>query len=69
MNQPSTARILLGEDQRYYLPMSGICGAALLSIASVATKLIVPGAVFPIGILTSIIGVPFFFYLIIRKKR
>lgn len=66
---PHIARILLGEDQRYYLPMSGICGAALLSIASVATKLIVPGAVFPIGILTSMIGVPFFFYLIIRKKR
>lgn len=66
---PHIARILLGEDQRYYLPMSAVCGAAILSVASVATKLIVPGAVFPIGILTSIIGVPFFFALIIRKKR
>ena len=66
---PHIARILVGEDQRYYLPMSSICGAALLSVASVATKLIVPGAVFPIGILTSMIGVPFFFYLIVRKKR
>ena len=66
---PHIARILLGEDQRYYLPMSSICGAAILSIASVATKLVVPGAVFPIGILTSMIGVPFFFILIIKKKR
>lgn len=66
---PHIARILVGEDQRYYLPMSSICGSAILSIASVATKLIVPGAVFPIGILTSMIGVPFFFILIIKKKR
>jgi iron complex transport system permease protein len=66
---PHIARILLGEDQRYYLPMSSICGAAILSLASVATKLVVPGAVFPIGILTSMIGVPFFFILIIKKKR
>lgn len=66
---PHIARILVGEDQRYYLPMSAVCGAAILTLASVATKVVVPGAVFPIGILTSIIGVPFFFALIIRKKR
>ena len=48
--------------------MSAICGAIILSLASIATKLIVPGAVFPIGILTAIIGVPFFFALILRKR-
>ncbi len=65
---PHISRILVGEDQRFFLPMSAICGASILSIASVATKLIVPGSVFPIGILTSMIGVPFFFLLIIGKK-
>ncbi|MBE6015418.1 MAG: iron ABC transporter permease [Lachnospiraceae bacterium] len=65
---PHIARIVIGEDQRFYLPMSAVCGAAILSLASVATKIIVPGAVFPIGILTAIIGVPFFFALILRKR-
>lgn len=65
---PHIARILLGEDQRYFLPMSTICGAAILSIASVASKIVVPGAIFPIGILTSLIGVPVFFALIVKKR-
>lgn len=65
---PHIARIFLGEDQRYYLPMSGIIGALLLSAANLASKAIMPGAIFPIGILTSLIGVPVFFTLIIRKR-
>lgn len=66
---PHIARIFIGEDQRYYLPMSAICGAVILSLASIATKVVIPGSVFPIGILTALIGVPFFFALIIRKRR
>ena len=65
---PHISRILLGEDQRYYLPMSAITGALLLSCANIAAKSIVPGAVFPIGILTSLIGVPVFFALILKKR-
>ncbi len=65
---PHVARILVGEDQRYYLPMSAVCGAVILSAASFASKMILPGAVFPIGILTSLVGVPVFFALIIRKR-
>ena len=65
---PHISRILLGEDQRYYLPMSAVTGALLLSCANIAAKSIVPGAVFPIGILTSLIGVPVFFALIIKKR-
>ena len=48
--------------------MSALGGAAILSIASVVSKIVVPGAVFPIGILTSLIGVPVFFALILRKR-
>ncbi|EAR08805.1 FecCD family ABC transporter permease [Reinekea blandensis] len=66
---PNMARMLVGEDQRYFLPMSFLMGAFLLSTASVFTKIIVPGALFPIGIVTAIIGVPFFFWLIISGKR
>jgi iron complex transport system permease protein len=66
---PNIARMLVGEDQRYFLPLSFLVGAFLLSSASVLSKAIVPGSLFPIGIVTAIIGVPFFFWLIIGKKR
>lgn len=65
---PHIARMLVGEDQRFYLPVSAACGMAILSVASILSKLIVPGAIFPIGIITSIIGVPFFFALVMRSK-
>lgn len=65
---PNIAKILVGEDQRFFLPLSFIIGAFLLSTASVLSKAIVPGALFPIGIVTAIIGVPFFFWLIVAKR-
>lgn len=65
---PNIARMLVGEDQRYFLPMSFLVGAFLLSSASVLSKSLVPGALFPIGIVTAIIGVPFFFWMIIGKR-
>ncbi|WP_105901170.1 FecCD family ABC transporter permease [Vibrio gangliei] len=65
---PNIAKILVGEDQRFFLPLSFLIGAFLLSTASVLSKVIVPGALFPIGIVTAIIGVPFFFWLIIFKR-
>ena len=66
---PHIARMLVGEDQRFYLPVSALCGSAILSAASVISKVIQPGSVFPIGIVTSIIGVPFFFSLVFRTNR
>jgi iron complex transport system permease protein len=66
---PHIARFLGGEDQRFFLPLSALVGASLLSGASVASKLIMPGAVFPIGIVTSFIGIPFFLSLILSKRK
>lgn len=65
---PNMAKSMVGEDQRFYLPLSFLIGAFLLSGASVLSKIIVPGALFPIGIVTAIIGVPFFFWLILAKR-
>ena len=64
---PHVARMLVGEDQRHMLPASALFGALLLSLASVASKLIVPGTVFPIGIITALIGVPFFAWLVLFR--
>ncbi len=66
---PHIARMLIGEDQRFFLPFSCVCGTVVLSFASLLAKIIVPGSIFPIGIITSILGVPFYFVLLISKKR
>lgn len=66
---PHVARMLIGEDQRGFLPASALMGALLLSLASVASKAISPGTIFPIGIVTSLIGVPFFIWMVLRTRR
>jgi iron complex transport system permease protein len=66
---PHIARMLIGEDQRFFLPASLLSGALLLSLSSIISKTLIPGAIFPIGIVTSLIGVPFFIALILGKRR
>ncbi len=66
---PHVARLLLGEDQRFFLPGAMLAGAAILSATSVLSKAILPGAVLPIGIITALVGVPFFAALILTKGR
>lgn len=57
---PHIARMLFGEDHRFYLPASALIGATVLSTASIASKNLIPGAIIPVGIVTSLVGVPFF---------
>ena len=66
---PHVARLLLGEDQRFFLPGAMLSGAVILSATSVLSKAILPGAVLPIGIITALVGVPFFAALILTKGR
>ncbi len=65
---PHIARLLLGEDQRFFLPGAMLAGAAFLSISSVLSKIMIPGALFPVGIVTSFVGVPFFFWIVLTKR-
>ncbi|WP_431322431.1 FecCD family ABC transporter permease [Rhizobium sp. YTU87027] len=66
---PHIARMVVGEDQRFFLPGSVICGALLLSVTSVVSKILIPGAILPIGVITALVGVPFFFVLIFSNGR
>lgn len=66
---PHVARLFLGEDQRFLLAGSALTGALTLSLASVVSKVAIPGALIPIGIVTAMIGVPFFLWLILRSRR
>jgi iron complex transport system permease protein len=65
---PHIARMLFGEDHRFYLPGSVLVGALVLSLASVASKNIIPGVIIPVGIVTSLVGVPFFLSIILRHR-
>ncbi len=49
-----------GEDHRFYLPGSVLIGGLVLSLASIAAKNSIPGVMVPVGIVTSLVGVPFF---------
>jgi iron complex transport system permease protein len=66
---PHMARMLIGEDQRFLIVGSILCGALILSAGAIVSKVIVPGAIFPIGIITSMLGVPFFMFLVMRERR
>jgi iron complex transport system permease protein len=66
---PHAARMLVGEDQRAFLPASALAGAILLSAASIASKTVLPGALIPIGIVTALVGVPFFVWLVVSGRR
>ena len=66
---PHMARMLVGEDQRFFLLMSGLCGAIIMSVTSIVSKSIIDGVIFPIGIITSLIGIPFFVSLILASRK
>jgi iron complex transport system permease protein len=66
---PHIARLLVGEDQRFLLPTSALAGALLLSLASVASKIILPGVIIPVGIVTTLVGVPIFVVLVFSRGR
>lgn len=64
---PHAARALAGEDQRTLMPLAALVGALMLVAASVAAKLLSPGAAVPVGIVTAMIGVPILFALVLRR--
>ncbi len=65
---PHIARTLFGEDHRFYLPGSMLVGALMLSLASIASKLIVPGVLIPVGIVTALVGIPLFLAIVVRSQ-
>ncbi len=64
---PHIIRILVGSDNRLVVPLSGILGAILLLAADTVVRLS-KGIELPVGVLTTLIGAPFFAYLV-RKSR
>lgn len=66
---PHIARMVVGEDQRYFLPFAALAGALIMSLTSILSKSLNPGVVYPIGMITSLIGIPFFISLVLSVRR
>lgn len=66
---PHVARILVGEEQRFFAPASMAAGAFLLATAHAVSITMIPGVALPIGIITALVGVPFFVILVFTRRR
>lgn len=65
---PHLMRLLVGPDHRLLLPAAALTGGSLLLLADLAARLVVAPAELPLGIVTALIGAPFFLYLLIRSR-
>jgi iron complex transport system permease protein len=65
---PHLVRLVSGPDHRVLLPASALAGASLMLLADLAARLVLAPAELPIGIVTALIGAPFFLYLLVRGR-
>ncbi|WP_439564628.1 FecCD family ABC transporter permease [Microcella sp.] len=66
---PHLIRMIIGPAHRGLILASAVGGGALLVVADLLTRTLVAGAELPIGMLTSLVGGPFFFWLLYRQRR
>lgn len=66
---PHIARILVGNDHRFFLPVSAVSGAWLMILADAVGKYLVYPVSLPVGVIISFIGVPIFINLILTSRR
>jgi iron complex transport system permease protein len=65
---PHLVRLSVGPDHRLVLPLSAFGGAALLLVADLGARSLAAPAELPIGVLTSLLGAPFFLWLLRREE-
>lgn len=65
---PHIARFIIGSDHKYLIPFSGSIGAVLLLLADTIGRMIVRPYEIPVGLVMSVIGAPFFIYLLRRRN-
>ncbi|MFX0207356.1 MAG: FecCD family ABC transporter permease [Candidatus Hodarchaeota archaeon] len=66
---PHAVRLIIGSDYRYLLPASAISGAIFMIWADVVSRTVLSPTELPIGIITSLLGVPFFIYLLRNREK
>ncbi len=66
---PHMLRRFVGDDHRFLIPASALCGGVLLLLADTVSRLILAPHVLPVAILTSFLGAPMFVWLLVRRKK
>ena len=66
---PHISRMVIGGDHRFLLPASALVGGLLLLGADTVARTILAPVILPVGIMTAFLGVPFFVYLFLRRKK
>jgi len=66
---PHAVRLSLGPDHRFLLPASALVGAAFLVIADLLARILLAPVEIPVGVITAIIGAPFFIYLLRHARK
>ncbi len=66
---PHLMRMLLGNDQRLLVPAAALAGGSLLTLADTAARTVIAPQQLPVGVLTALIGVPLFLFLLSRHRR
>jgi len=66
---PHAMRLSLGPDHRLLLPASALAGASFLMLADLLARTLLSPAQIPVGVLTALIGAPFFIYLLRHARR
>ncbi|SDY74356.1 FecCD family ABC transporter permease [Tindallia californiensis] len=65
---PHMARLIIGADYRYQIPMAAILGGGLLILSDTVARIIFQPFELSVGVVTSILGAPFFLYLLYQKR-
>lgn len=66
---PHAIRLTLGPDHRFLLPAAALAGAGFLVIADLLARTVMAPVEVPVGVITAVIGAPFFIYLLRRSRR
>ena len=66
---PHSVRLLIGNDQRWLLPAAALAGGALLTFADTIARTLIAPSQLPVGVLTALVGVPLFLWLLRRSDR
>jgi iron complex transport system permease protein len=66
---PHICRMIIGGDVRFLIPASGLFGAAFLLACDLIARTIIAPIILPVGVLTALVGGPFLFFLLLRKRK
>ena len=65
---PQLTRIIIGDDKRFMFPATVLLGAVIVLFSDTLARVIVKPSILPVGAITSLIGAPFFLYMLIKER-